>query len=223
MGIEAVLLDIDGTLVDSNEYHVMAWRRAFEAAGISVEPPEIRKQIGKGADMLIPSVAPDLQPDVRETVAKRHGEIFRSEYLPRVQPFPCAYELIATLHRGGREILLASSADQAEVDHYVGLLSVKELLRATTSADDVAKSKPAGDIFASALQKTSGKTPQQAIAIGDTPYDVLAAAKCGIRTIVLRSGGFSDQELLSKQPVAIYNDIRDLLGNLSASMLSDGT
>ena len=223
MPIDAVLLDIDGTLVDSNEFHVVAWHRAFADAGLAIEPTRIRKQIGKGADMLIPALAPDLSAQKQALIAQRHGDIFKTEFLSRVQAFPCAVDLIANLHRSGREIVLASSADRAEVDHYVELLGVKEMLRATTSADDVDRSKPAGDIFAGALQKTSAKTPGQAIAIGDTPYDVIAAAKCDIRTIALRSGGFSDEELLSSHPLAIYEDVSDLLICLPATELSEET
>jgi HAD superfamily hydrolase (TIGR01509 family) len=223
MPIDAVLLDIDGTLVDSNEFHVAAWHRAFHEASISIAPELIRKQIGKGADMLIPALAPDLPEHRRDAVAKRHSDIFKSEFLPRVKAFPNAHDLIGALHRSGREVILASSADQAEVDHYVQLLGVEDLLRATTSADDVEKSKPAGDIFASALQKASSHDPATAIAIGDTPYDVIAAAKCGIRTIALRSGGFTDDELLSTHPLAIYEDVSDLYDCLPASELSDET
>jgi HAD superfamily hydrolase (TIGR01509 family) len=223
MAIDAVLLDIDGTLVDSNEFHIIAWHRAFREANTSVAPELIQKQIGKGADMLIPALAPDLPQKTREAIAKRHGEIFKTEFLPRVEAFPSAHDLIAVLHRSGREVLLASSSDQAEVDHYVQLLDVKDLLRATTSADDVEKSKPAGDIFASALQKTSSKAPDRTIAIGDTPYDAIAAAKSGIRTIALRSGGFTDEELLGSRPIAIYEDVSDLFDSLPGSELSDDT
>jgi HAD superfamily hydrolase (TIGR01509 family) len=223
MPIDAVLLDIDGTLVDSNEFHVAAWHRAFKEAHISIAPELIRKQIGKGADMLIPALAPDLPENTRKAIAKRHGEIFKTEFLPRVKAFPNAHDLIGALHRSGRELILASSADQAEVDHYIQLLGIGELLRATTSADDVERSKPAGDIFSSALQKTSTKEPANAIAIGDTPYDVIAAAKCGVRTIALRSGGFTDDELLSSEPIAIYEDVSDLYDCLPASELSDET
>jgi HAD superfamily hydrolase (TIGR01509 family) len=223
MAIDAVLLDIDGTLVDSNEFHVIAWHRAFQEASTPVAPELIQKQIGKGADMLIPALTPDLPQKTRDAIAKRHGEIFKTEFLPRVEAFPNAHDLIAVLHRSGREVVLASSADQAEVDHYVQLLDVKDLLRATASADDVENSKPAGDIFASALQKTSAKAPDRTIAIGDTPYDAIAAAKCGIRTIALRSGGFTDDELLGSRPIAIYEDVSDLFDSLPASELSDET
>jgi HAD superfamily hydrolase (TIGR01509 family) len=223
MTIDAVLLDIDGTLVDSNEFHVMAWQQAFRDAHEPIAADLIRKQIGKGADMLIPALAPDTSPSERAAIAKRHGEIFKTQFLPQVKAFPGAHELIAALHGSGREVVLASSSDQAEVDHYVQLLRVAELLRATTSADDVEKSKPAPDIFATALQKTSAKAAANTMAIGDTPYDVSAAAKCGIRTIALRSGGFTDEELLSAHPAGIYEDVAELLDCLGASELSDDT
>jgi phosphoglycolate phosphatase-like HAD superfamily hydrolase len=220
MPIHAVLLDIDGTLVDSNEFHVVAWHRAFGEANVCLSADRIRKQIGKGADMLIPTLAPELSEKKRNLVAARHGAIFKKEFLPRVQAFPCAYELIEALHRGGRQVVLASSADQAEVDHYVQLLDIKELLSATTSADDVDNSKPAGDIFASALHKATSAVASEAMAVGDTPYDVIAAAKCQIRTIALRSGGFSDEDLQQSGPVAIYDDVSDLYVGLATSPLA---
>src|SRR3569832_923966 len=98
MAFSAVLLDIDGTLVESNEFHVLAWHRAFEDSGISIAMQSIRKQIGKGADMLIPTLAPDLPNERRETIAHRHGTIFKTQFLHRVQPFACAYDLIDALH-----------------------------------------------------------------------------------------------------------------------------
>jgi HAD superfamily hydrolase (TIGR01509 family) len=223
MTTEAVLLDIDGTLVDSNEFHVIAWHRAFKESGISITPQAIAKQIGKGADMLIPALAPHLPKAKSEAIAKQHSEIFKTEFLHRVKAFPDARELIEALHSNGCQIVLASSSDAQEVDHYVVLLGVKELLTATTTGDDVSRSKPAGDIFSAALRKTRAQSPGKAIAIGDTPYDAIAAAKSHIRTIALRSGGFSDAELLEGRPIAIYNDVADLLACLPASALWDST
>jgi membrane protein len=219
--IDSVLFDVDGTLVDSNEFHIAAWHRALSELGFNIAREQIRKQMGKGSDMLLPALLPDLQKHESEALSKRHGEIFKAEYLHRVRAFPCAYELLETLHRDEREIVLASSADQAEVDYYIGLLGVKELLKATTSSDEARQSKPAGDIFASALEKTNSKLPQNAMVVGDTPYDASAAAKCRIRTIALRSGGFSDEELRGENPVAIYDNVADLFKHLSTSPLAN--
>jgi beta-phosphoglucomutase-like phosphatase (HAD superfamily) len=219
---EAIFLDIDGTLVDSNEYHVQAWDRAFEAAQVSVSAEQIRKQIGKGADMLIPALAPDLDESVRSRITKKHAAVFRSEFLYLVRPFPCARDLIESLYRDGIKVVLASSADQAEVDYYVKLLRVEELLTATTSASDVERSKPAGDIFASALKAVAPITAASSLAVGDTPYDVEAANQCGVRTIALRSGSFTDAELQGAGAIALYDDVQDLLKSYPRSMLGDG-
>src|SRR5882757_7782808 len=150
MVLKAVFLDIDGTLVNSNEFHVIAWAQAFRESGHSVARAAIRKQIGKGSDMLIPALLPYLDQKARKEIADRHGEIFQSQFLPQVKAFPQAAALIAKLHADRKQVLLASSAKDTEVEHYVRLLDVQRFLTATTSADDVANSKPAGDIFASA-------------------------------------------------------------------------
>jgi beta-phosphoglucomutase-like phosphatase (HAD superfamily) len=175
MSIHAVFLDIDGTLVDSNDFHVEAWHRAFQELGFPIEPSAIRRQIGKGADMLIPALVPDIDERRREVLSKRHGEIFAADYLAQVRPFRRATDLVECLHDRGVKVLLASSAKQSEVDHYVKLLQVQPLLNATISADEVEASKPAHDIFAHALARVAPVAPSEIVAVGDTPYDAIAA------------------------------------------------
>jgi phosphoglycolate phosphatase-like HAD superfamily hydrolase len=220
--IEAAFLDIDGTLVDSNEFHVLAWHEAFERAQVPVAIEQIRKQIGKGADMLIPALAPGLSNDQRTAIAKGHDETFKTKFRDRVRPFPRAGDLIQALARDGVKVALASSAGQAEVDHYVKLLDVKHLLTATTSSSDVKHSKPAGDIFATALHAVAPALAVRSIAVGDTPYDVESSGKSQIRCIALRSGGFSDAELESSGPISIYDDVGDLLSNYMNSIFARG-
>jgi HAD superfamily hydrolase (TIGR01509 family) len=199
---------------------VIAWERAFQDAGRPMPRERIRKQIGKGADMLLPTLLPEAPKNQQDEIAATHGRIFKAEFLARVQPFPCAFELIERLHGAGIRVLLASSSDQMEVDHYVELLGVKQFLTATTCSDEVESSKPEGDIFAAALAKIAPTPANQTIAIGDTPYDVIAAGKCGIPTIALRSGGFTDEELGKAKPVAIYDGVSDLFVSFNQSALA---
>jgi beta-phosphoglucomutase-like phosphatase (HAD superfamily) len=145
MSIEAVLFDIDGTLVDSSEFHVSAWARAFQELLFPVDLSALRRQIGKRTDMLLLALA--LPESDRKAIADRHGRIFQTAYLSQVQAFPRGRDLIGALHAQGLKVLLASFAKQSEIDHYVDLLDVRDLISGTTSGDDVAKTKPAGDTF----------------------------------------------------------------------------
>jgi membrane protein len=219
MTIKAVFFDIDGTLVDSNEFHVSAWERAFQERLHPVDRAAIRRQIGKGADMLLPALAPELKESDRQAIADLHGRIFQTGYLPQIQPFPHARDLIAALHGRGLKIVLASSAAQNEVDHYVELLDVGGLISGTTSGDDVERTKPAGDIFRAALAKVAPIAASEVIAIGDTPYDAISARKARIAAIGVRSGGFSDASLQEAGAIAIYGSVGDLLQRIDASPL----
>ena len=209
MRIRSVLFDLDGTLVDSNEFHIIAWARAFYGNGLSVPRHAIREQIGKGADQLIPALLPLLDEQQRKSVADAHGAIFEKSFLHLVQPFPRAKELIARVARGGAKAIFASSSEQKQVDYYANLLDATPFLADTVSIDDVKRSKPAGDIFASALRK-AGVAPKEALVIGDTPYNSIAAAKCGVDAVLLRSGGFADDVLQSSRPLAVYTDAANL-------------
>lgn len=195
MSIGAFFFDIDGTLVDSNGLHVLAWQEAFLQYGREIPAEAIRRQIGKGADMLIPALLPDSEPTLRKAIDTAHGEIFKSRYLPQVKPFGRASELIQALHGKNIRILLASSAKPEELDHYVRLLGIAPFLSGTVTSQDVDHSKPAGDIFAVALRKVSPLPASATLAVGDTPYDIQSAKQNGIETLALRSGAFPDIEL----------------------------
>ncbi len=215
--VQAVLFDLDGTLVDSNDFHVDAWDRVFREGGHAIDRDAIHGQIGKGGDLLVPALLPDAPKAVCEHLAERHGEVFKARYLDLVRPCPGATELLAAVKRSGRKVVLASSASGEELDHYVRLLDAGDLVDASTSHDDVATTKPAGDIFVAALAKV-GVRAGHAIVVGDTPYDIAAAAKCGVTTVAVRSGGFEEAALADA--VARYDDVAALLADFDRSPLA---
>jgi phosphoglycolate phosphatase-like HAD superfamily hydrolase len=220
MPIKAVFFDIDGTLVDSNEFHVRAWDEAFHDHGYEIEQAGIRGQIGKGSDQLLPTLIPGIDQSAQKTISDRQGELFRTRYLKQVRPFPRARDLIEMLHTKGTRVLLASSSDKVEVDYYVDLLKVGHALSGTVSNDDVERSKPAGDIFAAALAQVFPLGAAEAIAVGDTPFDVESALCSNIKTIGLRSGGFSEETLSGASAITIYASVKELFESFATSPLA---
>ncbi|ATY31104.1 HAD family hydrolase [Sphingomonas psychrotolerans] len=219
MAIRAVLFDIDGTLVDSNEMHVIAWEEAFATIGAEFERQTIHDQIGKGTDMLVPTLLPGVDAAAQEKLGEAHGNTFKARFLEHVKPFPGAHDLLAYVKARGQKVVLASSASAEELDHYLDLLEARDLVVATTSADDVENTKPAPDIFATALAKVAPLSPREVIVVGDTPYDIDAAGKCGIAAIGLRSGKFPDEALRGAGAVALYDDVAALLADYDNSPL----
>lgn len=219
MPVRAVLFDIDGTLVDSNDLHVIAWEEAFATIGARFDRQTIHDQIGKGTDMLVPALVPDADEALQEKLGDAHGAVFKGQFLSQVVPFPGAHDLLARVHAAGKAVVLASSASGEELQHYLGLLDAHELVEATTSADDVENTKPAPDIFATALRKVAPLSADEVMVVGDTPYDIEAAAKCGIAAIAVRSGKFSDETLLGAGAIALYDDVASLLADFDHSPL----
>ncbi|PZN94095.1 MAG: HAD family hydrolase [Alphaproteobacteria bacterium] len=217
MRVKAVLFDIDGTLVDSNDQHVLAWAAAFAEIGKTFDHELLHDQIGKGADMLVPTLLPGLDAAAVEELGDRHGAIFKARFLDAVRPFPRARDLLAHVHANGQQVVLASSASKSELDHYLELLDAHDLVVATTSADDVRHTKPAPDIFATALGKLDGMSAEDVIVVGDTPYDMKAALACGIAAVAVRSGKFADQVLREAGAVQIHDDVAALLADYAAS------
>jgi HAD superfamily hydrolase (TIGR01509 family) len=217
--IKAVLFDLDGTLVDSNELHISAWQEVFAKAGHSFDRRTIHDQVGKGGDMLVPALLPDAPDEQFESLAQAHGEVFRERYIEQVRPFPGARELVARVCEAGQQVVLASSASKADLDYYFDLLDLRGLVTATTSADDVEHTKPAPDIFAAALKKVAPVGADEAMVVGDTPYDMEAAARCGIAAIGVRSGKFSDADLQGAGALALFDDVAALLRNYENSPL----
>jgi len=220
MAYSAIFFDIDGTLVDSNESHILAWQEAFAEIDVRFERDQIHEQIGKGADMLIPTLLPDASESDRASLADAQGAAFKSRFLDTVKPFADAHALLARAVDEGQTVVLASSASQSQLDHYLDLLDARSLVTATTSADDVGNTKPAPDIFAVALEKVAPLHAGDVVVVGDTPYDIEAAAKCGIAAIGLRSGGFADEALTDAGAIALYDDAAQLLGAYDRSPLA---
>ncbi len=217
--IRAVLFDLDGTLVDSNDLHVRAWLEVFDAKGVHVSAQAVHAQIGKGADLLVPALIPGADPQTADAFGHAHGERFKAAYLQQVRPFPAAHDLLARVRSSGRRVVVASSASTPELDHYLELLGARALVEATTTADDVQTSKPAPDIFAEALRRVDVAS-DEAVAVGDSPYDVEAAARAGAGTVALRSGGFDDATLQDAGATALYDDVASLLVGFDASPLN---
>jgi HAD superfamily hydrolase (TIGR01509 family) len=201
--LKAVLFDVDGTLVDSNDAHAHAWVKAFADSGVTVEFAHVRRCIGMGGDKLMPEVS-GLEEDspLGSTIAKRRGEIFKTEFLPTIQPFTGAGRLVATLKDLGLTVVAASSAQKDELNALLEIAGAHSVMDAATSSDDAEESKPAPDIIQAALQQAKA-APTEAIMIGDTPYDVEASRRAGVPIIAFRSGGWSDAALAGA--IAIYD------------------
>lgn len=205
----AVLFDVDGTLVDSNDAHAHAWVQAFAEAGIQVEFENVRCAIGMGGDKLMPAVAGiDEESPLGKRIAERRGEIFTSTFLPRLQAFRDAGTLVAAVQALGVKTVAASSASRDELVVLVKIAGAESLAGDPASGDDAEESKPDPDIVHAALKKAKAAAAQ-AVMIGDTPYDVEAARRAGIAIIALRSGGWSDRDLGGA--AAVYDDPADLL------------
>jgi HAD superfamily hydrolase (TIGR01549 family) len=211
----AFIFDIDGTLVDSNELHVDSWDRAFRHFGKNFSREELRAQIGKGSDQYLPEfLSPEEIDRFGKELDKYRSELFRKEYLPRVQPFPKVRELFERLRTDEKRLVLATSGKEEDTKYYTEkLLKIDSLIEGFTSADDTDRSKPAPDIFTAALEKLGDVSPEKAITVGDTRFDVEAAAKAGLTTIALLCGGTAEEVLRRAGAIAIYRDPADLLAN----------
>ena len=213
--LKAVLLDVDGTLVDSNDAHAQAWQIVFEQNGYAASFERVRELIGEGGDKLLPEItglSAD-SPDGKRLATER-GALFEHVYLPKLRAFPRAGALVARLHAEGLALVVASSATDDELRPLLELCGVLPFISHQTSSDDAKRSKPDPDIVQVALRKARC-SPSEAILLGDTPYDVEAAAKAGVRAIAVRSGGHSDAALA--RAVAIYDDAADLLAHFDSS------
>lgn len=220
MTIKAVLFDLDGTLVDSNDYHVAAWYEVFRDEGFTVSKDTIYAQIGKGADMLVPALLPGADDLKSERLGKAQGEIYKFRFRDCVRPFPSARDLLVRTRDAGKQVVLATSASRADLDIYIELLDARDLVVEVTCADDVEHTKPAADVFAAALKKLPAISAEEAIVIGDTPYDIGAARRCGIGAIGLRSGKFSAEGLRQAGAVALYEDVAALLADFVQSPIA---
>jgi HAD superfamily hydrolase (TIGR01509 family) len=220
MRYTVVILDIDGTIVDSNDAHAQAWVKALARHGHTVDFSAVRTRIGMGGDKLLTQVADvDVESPEGRSISASRQSIFAAEYLPHLKPTHGARRMVAWLKQRGTAIAIATSAKAEEVNGLLEAAGVSDLIDRIASSDDAAASKPDPDIVVAALKK-SGKPKDQAIMIGDTPYDIQAATAAGIPTIAFRSGGWSDPDLA--EAVAIYDDPDDLVTNQAGSPLDPG-
>ena len=218
MSIKGVLLDIDGTLVDSNDAHAHAFVEAFAAYGYDVEFDQVRPLIGMGADQLIARIVPSLSGKEGEgkKIADRRKELIMEKYGADLEPTPGSRQLIEKLKQSGYKLVISSSATSEELSVLLKAAQVDELLdhdMATTSSD-ADTSKPAPDLIETTLEKGHLKA-NEAILLGDTPYDIKAAKAAGVGVIAFRSGGFSDDQLADA--IEIYDSPADLLAHFDRS------
>lgn len=214
--LETVLLDVDGTLIDSNDEHAYAWVDAAREFGYEIEYERVRRMIGMGGDKVLPELT-GLAEDSPEgkRLVERRGEIFRTQYLPLLQPFEHARELLLRLREDGYQLVVATSASEDDLELLLKQARVDDVIGKATSSDDAEDSKPDPDIIEAALAK-AGTEPGAAVMLGDTPYDVAAAARAGVRCVALRCGGWEDDELRGAH--AFYDDAADLLSRYSESI-----
>jgi phosphoglycolate phosphatase-like HAD superfamily hydrolase len=213
--LKAVLLDVDGTLVDSNDAHAQAWLEVFLHNGYPVTFERVRELIGKGGDKLVPEVT-QLPGDSHEAkrLSKERGALFKRTYLPALRSFPQAEALLARLHGAGLRLVVASSANDDELTALLEICGALPYVEHKTSADDAQHSKPDPDIVQVALLKAKCAA-SEALMLGDTPYDVTAALKANVASVALRSGGHPDSAL--GRALAIYDDVADLLVHFETS------
>ena len=220
--IQAVIFDIDGTIVDSVDLHAKSWQVTFEKFGKKIPLEAIRRQIGKGADQLLPVFfsQPELDAFGKE-LDKYRGELFKTEYLPRVKAFPRVRELFQRVKQNNKRIALASSAKKEELETYKRIARIDDLVESETSSGDADKSKPYPDIFQAALEELPGVACDKVIVIGDTPYDAEAAAKAKLGAIGLLCGGWSEEGLRQAGCKAVYRDPAALLECYDKSPLNE--
>jgi HAD superfamily hydrolase (TIGR01509 family) len=215
MKCSAVILDVDGTLVDSNDAHARAWMDAFGEFGVAAAFDQVRRSIGMGGDKLMPLVSGiEEDSDLGEKIANRRAEVFKSRYLPEIQPLPGTRELVERLLADGFELAVASSAKKDELTPLLARAGVEHLIAKRTSSDDAENSKPDPDIVVAALKRVK-VSASEVIMIGDTPYDVIAAKRAGIEIIGVESGGWTTEALAGA--LAVYRDPADILARYGES------
>ena len=203
----AALLDVDGTLIDSNYFHAIAWHRAFRRSGITLPLWRIHRHVGMGGDQLVQALVGEdaderLGDDVREARDDEYGRL-----IDEVAPLEGARGLIEDLKQRGRVVVLASSAPQKELDHYLDLLDARDVVDAWTTDDDVEATKPKPDLVRAALERAG---TDEAAMVGDTPWDIESARKAGLETVCLITGGFADQELRDAGAAAVFGSLEEL-------------
>lgn len=218
MSRPVAILDVDGTLVDSNYQHAIAWFRAFREHDVTPPIWRIHRHIGMGGDQLVSAVA-------GEEVEEAHGESLRdaekrlySELVDEVCAFEGAAELISRLAERGHEVVLASSAKEDEVERYIELLDAGDEISSFTTSDDVERTKPEPDLIAAAIDKAERS---DAVMVGDSTWDIEAADRAGVPTVAVLTGGFSAAELTDAGAVAVFESLPELIAEIDSTPLGD--
>jgi HAD superfamily hydrolase (TIGR01549 family) len=214
--VPAAILDVDGTLVDTNYHHALAWFRAFAAEGIVLPMWRLHRHVGMGGDKFVAAVAGD---DVEERLGDRLREAWEERFddvIDETEPLDGARDLIEELKRRGHPVVLASSAIERHVDAFLDKLDARALADGWTTKDDVEGSKPDPDLVEAALAKAGTR---DAVMVGDTPWDVEAAKNAGLETIGVVTGGFSRQELEEAGAAAVYESLTELKDDLDQTTL----
>jgi len=209
------IFDIDGTLIDSNDFHARAWQYAFQIFGKRVSLKRIRTQMGKGADQLLPEFwhAKEINA-IGDKISELRGAIFKERFLSEVKAFPQVRQLFREIRKRGGKIALASSSKEEEVKEFMKIARIQDLVDQATSAADAQSSKPQPDIIQAAIRKLRNPHKSKLVMVGDSPYDALAARKAGIKMIGVLCGGFSEQSLMRNGSAAVYRNPAQLLTKL---------
>jgi len=216
--VPAILFDIDGTLLDSVDLHARAWREAFLAFGKDIPFDVVRSQIGKGGDQLLPVfLSPSELAASGKEIERWRSDWWKLRYMHEVKPFPGVRPLFIAVRNRGWTPVLASSAKDDELSFYVRVLEIGDLIEATTSKDDVARSKPHPDIFAAALDRVPDRDRKGSWVVGDSPWDALAASRLRLPVLGVRCGGFPEEELRKAGADPIFDGPADLLAHLDRS------
>jgi HAD superfamily hydrolase (TIGR01549 family) len=211
------LLDVDGTLVDTNYHHAIAWYRAFREHGLTLPVWRIHRHIGMGGDQLVAAVAGKRVEDRQGDSIRAAETALYADLIGEVRPFDDARRLLELLDGRGHRLVLASSGKRDEVDHYLDLLGARDLVEAWTTSADVEQTKPDPDLVQVAMDKVGGG---EAVLVGDSTWDCEAAARAEVRTVAVLTGGFSEQELRQAGAAAVYESLTELCERLDQTPLA---
>jgi len=213
----AAILDVDGTLVDTNYHHAIAWYRAFRQNGVLLPIWRIHRHIGMGGDQLVKALGGEQLENEKGDDIRAAESVLYGELMSEVEPLEGARELIEDLKESGHAVVLASSAKKHEVEHYLDLLDARELADDWTTSDDVEATKPEPDLVVAAVEKAGGG---EAVMVGDSTWDCEAAKRAGLDTIAVLTGGFSEAELREAGALVVYSSITDLRESLDETPLA---
>jgi HAD superfamily hydrolase (TIGR01549 family) len=214
---DTAIFDVDGTLVDTNYQHALAWYRAFRRYDLTFPIWRIHRSVGMGGDQLVPEIAGQ---DVDDRLGEQLQDAWAEEFdvmIDEIQPFDTARELLQDVKDRGFRVVLASSGKKKHVEHFLELIGGKDIADAWTTSDDVEASKPEPDLVATALEKVSGAS---GVMIGDSTWDAVAAGKLGVPTLAVRTGGFSPEELTAAGALKVFESLAALRDGLDDTPLN---